>query len=56
VAEINISDEAGKTIETQNVNIGSNSLDLTSLPNGTYFLHIKTSDGQSFLRRVVIKK
>ena len=55
-AEISVSDEAGKTVETQDVNLGSNNLDLTPLPSGTYFLHIKTTDGQSFLRRVVIKK
>ncbi len=56
-AQIEVSDLSGRVVHTESaVLAGETPLDLTSLSNGTYFLSIRTSNGEAFTRRVIVAK
>ncbi len=57
VASVAISDPTGKIVLRESLRLGGDSpLDLSALPNGIYFLSIRATDGQSFMRRIVIDR
>lgn len=56
-ARIAVSDPAGKVVMRESLMLGSgNILDLSTLPNGTYFLSIQARNGQSFVKQVVLQR
>lgn len=56
-ARIAVSDPAGKVVMRESLMLGSgNTLDLSTLPNGTYFLSIQARNGQSFVKQVVLQR
>jgi hypothetical protein len=52
-ASYKVIDVVGRTVQTQG--ISANTLDLSALPNGTYFLCITPKQSASQLRRIVIE-
>jgi hypothetical protein len=56
-AQIEVSDLSGRVVHTGSAVLnGETALDLSSLPNGPYFVSIHTADGKAFTRRVIIAK
>ena len=53
-ATVTISDLTGRTISIHNVAENNNTIDVSNLAAGAYFLHI-TSDGISAVRKLIIK-
>ncbi len=56
-SEVSVTDAAGRNVFHSALQPGGeSSIDLSGLPNGTYFLSLRTKDGQSFLRRIVLAR
>ncbi|HET6399802.1 MAG TPA: T9SS type A sorting domain-containing protein [Candidatus Kapabacteria bacterium] len=56
-SELAVSDPAGRVLLRKSPLLASESpLDLSALPNGTYFVSIRSKDGQSFVKRVLIDR
>ena len=52
-----VSDATGRIVHTESVTLSNETpLDLSALTNGPYFLSVRTRDGQSFTRNIVINK
>jgi len=56
-AQVTVSDAAGRIVLGESMMLGTESpLDLSALPNGTYFVSLRTKDGPSFVRSIVIAR
>lgn len=56
-ATVEVSDPNGRIVFREGIILADPSpIDLSALPNGTYFLVIKPSDGQSFVSKIVLQR
>lgn len=54
IASVNVLDQTGRALKI--IRSITNSIDLTEFPDGIYFLHIRMSDNQFIMRKVIISK